>query len=109
MKKFMVISYDDDQQQTFTDFVFAENPEGAKLIIDSHRQYAVAVDAIDSKELLGLAASLKKFTRAEEKRDLHTILEAAGRACPKCGEANDDGEGDDGVCGNCADKKDSGK
>lgn len=58
MKKFAVISYDDDQQQTFWDFVMAESSDEAKEKVNDARPYAIAVDAIQPEELEEMAYKL---------------------------------------------------
>ena len=49
--KYFVISYDDDQQQTFFDFVEASTPDVACYIAGEQREYAIPCQALTSSEL----------------------------------------------------------
>ncbi len=54
-KRYLVIAYDDDQQQTFYDTVYTSSEEEAKGLVERHRDYAVAVSAISPEELRTIA------------------------------------------------------
>ena len=58
--RYIVVSYDDDQQQTFFDLVQAENEGDAKSIIGELRDYAIPCDAIDLERLERMATYMAK-------------------------------------------------
>src|SRR5262249_7040991 len=61
LKRFCVISYDDNEQQTMTDFVLAEDGDAAKVFVGLVRgEYADIVDAMDSEELRKIADGLDR-------------------------------------------------
>jgi hypothetical protein len=55
MQRFLVISYDPQEQQAFCDVVEAQNPNEARGVVDAIRDYAIAVDALTPAELRALA------------------------------------------------------
>jgi hypothetical protein len=61
-QKFLVISYDDDQQQWFYDFVVAASEQAAVEKICTHRDYVIAADALSPENLNSLAKSLREQT-----------------------------------------------
>jgi len=61
-QKFLVISYDDDQQQWFYDFVVAESEQAAVEKVCTHRNYVIAADALSPENLNNLAQSLNEQT-----------------------------------------------
>jgi hypothetical protein len=61
-QKFLVISYDDDQQQWFYDFVVAPSDEAAARKVCARRDYVIAADALSVKNLDNLAQSLNEET-----------------------------------------------
>src|SRR2546425_96640 len=65
MHRFLVISYDDDQQQVFFDFALAPDANRAKQTIQVLRPYAVAIDAFEPKELTQMATGLATCTDEE--------------------------------------------
>ena len=46
MQKFLVISYDNDEQQSFRDFVYVKDEEAAKAYVEALRPYAIAVEVL---------------------------------------------------------------
>jgi hypothetical protein len=61
-QKFLVISYDDDQQQWFYDFVVAASDEAAVQKVCTQRDYVIAADALSVENLVNLAQSLTEET-----------------------------------------------
>ena len=61
-QKFLVISYDDDQQQWFYDFVVAASEQTAVEKVCTHRDYVIAADALSPENLNNLAQSLNQQT-----------------------------------------------
>jgi hypothetical protein len=61
-QKFLVISYDDDQQQWFYDFVVAPSDEAAVRKVCTQRDYVIAADALSVENLVNLAQSLSEET-----------------------------------------------
>jgi hypothetical protein len=49
--KYLVVSYDDDQQQWFYDLVYAKTAEDASAFICKMRDYVIAADATEPKNL----------------------------------------------------------
>ena len=62
LEKFLVISYDDDQQQWFYDFVVAGSEQAAVDKICTDRDDVIAADALSAEELNQLAQSLREQT-----------------------------------------------
>jgi hypothetical protein len=62
LKKFLVISYDNDQQQWFYDFVVAESVQAAVDKVCTDREYVIAADALSAEQLNQLAQSLSEQT-----------------------------------------------
>jgi hypothetical protein len=56
-KRFIVISYDDDQQQAFYDGVEAESNAEALLLIAEARPYAIPVDCCDLDTFASIATA----------------------------------------------------
>jgi hypothetical protein len=61
-QKFLVISYDDDQQQWFYDFVAAASEQAAIDKVCTKRYYVIAADALSPENLNTLAQSLNEET-----------------------------------------------
>ena len=77
LTKYLVVSYDPDQQQWFYDFVFAKNADTAKARICGLRPYVVESDATDLKELEALVEILKLCTQTQSEawlKELHDEL-----------------------------------
>ena len=64
MKKYLVVSYDDDQQQWFWDYVVAETPKDAVAHVCERRPYVIAADAASLPQLQVIARNLKTRTKA---------------------------------------------
>jgi len=62
MKHALVISYDDDQQQWFYDFVVAPSEPAAVQKVCTRRDYVIAADALSVENLNNLAQSLNEET-----------------------------------------------
>lgn len=61
--KFLVISYDDDEQQTFWDWVLAVDDVKAKAFIEIHRPYVDAVTDVFTVE--NLRDALRRLEKAQ--------------------------------------------
>ena len=61
-QKFLVISYDDDQQQWFYDFVVALTEQAPVQRVCARRDYVIAADALSVENLNNLAQSLNQET-----------------------------------------------
>jgi len=61
-QKFLVISYDDDQQQWFYDFVVAPSEQAAVQKVCTQRYYVIAADTLSAENLNNLAQSLNEQT-----------------------------------------------
>lgn len=111
MPRYCVISYDGDEDQTFTDFVKAATPEAARAIVSDGRDYILAVvDVLTAKELRDIARKLDAATDIPDSAwALAKSNDEDENFCTECGARNDDGKGWDGLCGNCADKKECGQ
>ncbi len=57
--KFIVISYDPDEQQTFWDRVNAPNKDRAHTMVADLRFYAIVVDVLDQAQAQGIATGLR--------------------------------------------------
>jgi len=61
-QKFLVISYDDDRQQWFYDFVVATSEQAAVDKVCTQRDYVIAADALSAENLTNLAQALNEQT-----------------------------------------------
>jgi hypothetical protein len=61
-QKFLVISYDDDQQQWFYDFVVAASEQDAVDKVCTDRDYVIAADALSPETVNNLAHALSNQT-----------------------------------------------
>ncbi len=59
MAKYLVISYCDDQQEAYHDFVEAPSEDNARVIVGLVRDYAIPVSAYSVEQLSGYAKGLK--------------------------------------------------
>jgi len=59
MKKYLVVSYDDDQQQWFWDYVAAKTSADAVAHVCERRPYVIAADAASLFQVLSIANDLK--------------------------------------------------
>lgn len=68
-RKFYVVSYDDDQQQWFYDYIAAASAVAAKHAVLEARSYAVDADAIEVSDLLESAKELNERSIAQIEQD----------------------------------------
>lgn len=81
MTKYMVISYDIDEAQTFTDFVQAAGKQAAFEIVEKVRgNYATTIDCLDVKELRELATRLQRRTPAATPFELAMSVDESTQA-----------------------------
>ena len=59
MKKYLVVSYDDDQQQWFRDYVAAKTAAEAMAHVCERRPYVIAADDASLSQVQGIAKNLK--------------------------------------------------
>jgi hypothetical protein len=59
MQKYLVVSYDDDQQQWFWDYVAAKTAEDAVANVCERRSYVIAADAASLSQVQNIAKGLK--------------------------------------------------
>jgi len=59
MQKYLVVSYDDDQQQWFWDYVGAKTAEDAVAHVCERRPYVIAADAASLSQVQGIARDMK--------------------------------------------------
>lgn len=70
MTKYIVVSHDADEQQSFFDVISAETPEKARAIVANVREYAETVDTLTLVELaefvriLGLPDAVPESSKA---------------------------------------------
>ena len=64
MKKYLVVSYDDDQQQWFWDYVVAKTAKDAVAHVCERRPYVIAADAASLPQVQVIARDLKTRTTA---------------------------------------------
>jgi len=74
MKKFLVVSYDGDQQRWFYDLVVAADEEQAKASIQEVRSYCQDADCLSVADFLKLARSLREKTMKQIERDFQTLI-----------------------------------
>ena len=65
MNKFLVVSYDDDEQQWFWDFVAAPDNKTAVEMVCTDRPYVINADAVSYSELVHLTNKLDKMSERE--------------------------------------------
>jgi hypothetical protein len=73
MNKFLVVSYDSDQQQWFYDTVIAENEEKASELICRIRPYVIDADATNLEEIKSIAKHMEKRKVTEIRASLRSI------------------------------------
>jgi hypothetical protein len=69
MQKFLVVSYDDDQQQWFWDFVAAPNSKTALEMVCTDRPYIIDADAVSCDDLCALTRHLEAASVANIAKD----------------------------------------
>lgn len=73
MNRYLVVSYDPDQQQWFYDVVFADTPEAATEKLLSVRQYCTDADALSTACMEGLSEMLAETSPEQSEVDLADI------------------------------------
>ncbi|MGA8224833.1 MAG: hypothetical protein WB780_24535 [Candidatus Acidiferrales bacterium] len=58
MQKYLVVSYDDDQQQWFWDYVAAKTEEDAVAHVCERRPYVIAADAASLSQVQSIGKDL---------------------------------------------------
>ena len=58
IQKFLVVSYDDDQQQWFWDYVAAKTEQDAVALVCKRRPYVIAADAACLSQVKAIANDL---------------------------------------------------
>jgi hypothetical protein len=58
-RKFLVVSYDDDQQQWFWDYIAAKTVEAAIACVCKRRPYVIAADAASLSQVQVIVHDLK--------------------------------------------------
>lgn len=79
LKRFLVISYDDDQQQWFYDFVVAASEQAAVDKVCTDRDYVIAADALPLETHNNLADVLSKQT-VESIEERERVSRASARS-----------------------------
>lgn len=74
MPKYLVISYDNDEQQTFYDFVLADDEEKAQEIIGEIRDYALPVCAITPDEMHKMAQKIDGSLEKEIQEHVENLV-----------------------------------
>jgi len=67
-KKFLVVSYDDDQQQWFWDYIAAKTESAAVSKVSKRRPYVIAADAASLSQVQTITTNLKRRSLAEISR-----------------------------------------
>jgi hypothetical protein len=57
-QKFLVVSYDDDQQQWFWDYLVTRTEEAAVNSVCKRRPYVIAADAASLSQVQGIVSAL---------------------------------------------------
>ena len=65
MEKYLVISYDDDQQQPYFDHVLAEDRDQAIILMEQARPDALPVDALTACDLRKMMIDLDNASESE--------------------------------------------
>ena len=75
MQKYLVVSYDDDQQQWFWDYVAAKTAEDAVAHVCERRPYVIAADATSLSHVQSIAKDLKSrsIARIIHQFDFETV------------------------------------
>jgi len=70
-QKFLVVSYDDDQQQWFWDYVMAADEEAPEAKVCECRPYVIAADAATLKQVRGIAGALRSRSPKKIRDQFH--------------------------------------
>ena len=76
MPKFLVISYDDDQQQTFFDRIVAKNDDAAEVAIGLIREHAIPCTALTVDELRQMADEMDELPEPVIKEEIRRLNQA---------------------------------
>ena len=79
MRKYLVITYNDDQQETYYDRVRAMSEEGALKRICDIRDYALPVCALTPVDLTTMADLLSAMSGNDFTAELASLKEADGQ------------------------------
>lgn len=79
MSKFLVVSYDSDQQQWFYDFVIAESEDKAEHSVCAARPYVIAAAATELTALAKLAATLAQTPAHRIEQEFATLQDVTDR------------------------------
>jgi hypothetical protein len=83
---FVVESYDDDQQQAFTDIVVAKDADAAEVKVANLRTYAVVSRATSMKDEIDRLEQLRSMTPQDAKAEWDVLVADLGKVeCRKCG------------------------
>lgn len=102
--RFLVVSYDDDQQQWFHDFVLAGSAKEAQAFVERFRTYVVAAEATIEKDIMAMVRTLHNCSDRVIRKGMETVRAESGCRTPGCMEELNNGEGWNGYCGDCADR-----
>lgn len=94
--RFLVVSYDDDQQQWFYDFAEAPTEKDAVAHICRIRPYVMAADACTIDQMAGMLGELQTMTPEKIRRDLARIKRASNALPGTFANESDEAE-----CQNC--------
>lgn len=83
MQKFLVVSYDTDEDQWFYDFVIADDAGDAKEKVCAARHYVVAADATSQKDLDDVVSNLYKQSAAQIEYGFREVTETL-HLCQNC-------------------------
>jgi len=75
MKRYVVVMYDDDQQQAFWDVHDAESEDEATMMSCELRDYAVHVDTLSLDELQGVYDRVEKPSPEQVVEDWQMIVD----------------------------------
>lgn len=78
-QKFLVVSYDDDQQQWFWDYVVARTEEAAVTHVCKRRPYVIAADAASLGQVQGIVSALIDRSLADIKQQFIWDTNPRGR------------------------------
>jgi hypothetical protein len=77
-QKFLVVSYDEDQQQWFYDHVQATSEQEAAALICRIRPYVIAAEASTLPEVLRMARRIARKSAKDIRTDLLPIAKESG-------------------------------
>jgi hypothetical protein len=82
---FIVESYDDDQQQGFTDYVNASNADGAHVMVSDHRPYAVVTRVASQEEEVARLEEVRGLTHDKVEEAWWAMLAASPGVAEEAG------------------------